>query len=147
MKKYIVRLTQEERNFLIQITRTGKHAAAKILHAKILLEADVGQPDISGKADGEIAKLLQINISTVHRVREKLVTEGLQVALERKKYPSRAIKMSGDEEAHLIALCCSKAPEGRARWTLTLLADALVQMEIFDSVSSTTVWRALKKTS
>ncbi|MGH9978757.1 MAG: helix-turn-helix domain-containing protein, partial [Nitrososphaeraceae archaeon] len=89
----------------------------------------------------------QVNQSTVHRIREKFVTEGLETAINRKVYPSRTLKISGDEEAHLIAISCSNPPEGRAKWTLSLLADALIQMKIVETVSSSTIGRALKKMS
>ena len=145
-KKYIIRLTEEERQELISITRRGKHAARKIIHAKVILEAD----ESSGlrKTDKEIASNLGIGASTVERIRVQFVEEGLESALNRKpRTIKKPLKIRGDEEAHLIALCCSTPPAGQARWTLKLLADRLVEMEIMESVSPATVGRALKKTN
>ena len=147
-KKYIIRLTEEERKELTGITRTGKHAASKILHAKILLEADAGQFSTQNKNDAQIAIYLGIGTRTVERVRMRCVEEGLESALKRKsRVQNYSSKISGDEEAHLIALCCSEPPEGRSRWTLKLLANQLVELEVMESVSPATVGRALKKTN
>ncbi len=150
MEKYIVKLTLEERNNLVTFTRKGKHAASKILHARILLEADEGEHIdlVDRKIDKQIASLLQINESTVMRVRKRFVLEGLESAISRKTHSrTRTRIIQGDEEAHLIAICCSQAPEGRARWTLNLLSDKLVEMEIVESVSASTIGRVLKKTN
>ena len=150
MEKYIVKLTLEERNNLVAFTRAGKHAASKILHAHILLEADEGEHIASPdrKKDKEIASLLQINESTVMRVRKRFVLEGLESAVSRKTHSrTRTRIIQGDEEAHLIAICCSQAPEGRVSWTLNLLSDQLVEMEIVESVSASTIGRVLKKTN
>lgn len=147
MEKYIVRLTKEEREYLLSLTKTGRHAASKILHAQILLALDEGDfNDDEPKTDEETTKRLKINQSTVYRTRKRLVEEGFEAALSRKKHSrTRPRKITGDEEAHLIALCCSNPPEGRSRWTLKLLSSRLVQMEVMESVSSSTVGRALKK--
>ena len=150
MEKYIVKLTLEERENLINLTRTGKRAASKILHARILLEADEGEHADSSdkKTDKMIGALLQVNESTVKRVRKRLVFEGLESALSRKTHSkTRPRIIQGDEEAHLIAICCSQPPEGRTRWTLNLLSDRLVELEIVESVSASTVGRVLKKTN
>lgn len=120
MEKYIIKLTLDERNNLVNLTRTGKHAASKILHARILLEVDEGQhADFAGKTtDKAIAARLHVNESSVKRIRKRFVFEGLQAALSRKPHSrTRPRTIQGDEEAHLIAICCSQAPEGRARWT------------------------------
>jgi transposase len=148
MEKYTVKLTQEERENLSSLTKTGKHAASKILHARILLACDEGEyaDSQSIKTDKEVAKLFDIIELTVHRIRKRLVEEGLEAALSRKKHArTRPRKIMGEEEAHLIALCCSSPPEGRKGWTLKLLSDRLVSMEVVESISPATVSRVLKK--
>ena len=148
MEKYTVKLTQEERENLSSLTKTGKHAASKILHARILLACDEGEyaDSQSIKTDKEVAKLFDIIELTVHRIRKCLVEEGLEAALSRKKHVrTRPRKIMGEEEAHLIALCCSSPPEGRKGWTLKLLSDRLVSMEVVESISPATVSRVLKK--
>lgn len=150
MEKYTVKLTEEERKNLLSLTKTGKHAASKILHARILLATDEGDYADSGtiKTDQEVAKLLDITEKTVKRVRKRLVEEGLEAALLRKKHArTRPRIITGEEEAHLIAICCSSPPEGRNRWTLKLLSDRLVRLEVVESVSPATVSRVLKKTN
>lgn len=150
MEKYTVKLTQEEHRTLSSLLKTGKHAASKILHARILLTLDEGEfSDVRLlKIDKEIAHFFDINPSTLYRLRKRFVEEGLEAALLRKKHSrTRPRKMTGKQEAHLVALCCSSPPEGRSRWTLKLLSDRLVQLEIIDSISAATVGRVLKKTS
>ena len=150
MEKYTVKLSQEERKNLLSLMKTGKHAASKILHARILLACDEGEyaDSQSIKTDKEVAKLFDIIELTVHRIRKCLVEEGLEAALSRKKHVrTRPRKIMGEEEAHLIALCCSSPPEGRKGWTLKLLSDRLVSMEVVESVSPATISRALKKTN
>jgi len=146
-KKYIVTLTQEEREELKAVISRGKGAARKLMHARILLKADAeeGGP---GWDDDAIAEGLDVGRATVERVRKEFVEEGLEAALERHK-PRREYrrKLDGDGEARLIALACSQAPEGRSRWTLRLLADRMVALEYVDDISYETVRRALKKTS
>jgi hypothetical protein len=145
-KKYIVRLTSEERRHLQAMVRKGKLAAYRIKHANILLAADVEGP---GWPDARIAEAFSCHPRSVENVRRRFVLEGLAAALERKKQarPSRQRKLDGDGEAQLIALACSKPPEGRDRWTLQLLADALVRLEVVDSICDQTVRRTLKKTN
>jgi len=148
MEKYIVKLDKEERKYLSSLTKTGKHAASKILHARILLACDEGDhtDTESTKSIKAIAKELDICDKTITRLRKRFVEEGLEVALLRKKHPRRrACKITGDEEAQLITICCSSPPEGRCRWTLKLLSDRLVALEIVESVSPATIGRALKK--
>src|SRR5690606_26923863 len=100
------------------------------------------------KTDQEIAKGLGINESTVRRIRKRFVEEGLEEAISRKKHSrTRPRKITGEEEAHLIAICCSSPPEGRNRWTLKLLAGRLVEMSVVESISPATVGRTLKKMS
>ena len=146
-KKYIVTLTDEERQMLQALLSRGKAAARKLTHARILLKADAadGGP---GWKDESIAEALEVGRATVERVRQAFVEEGLERALERRK-PRRQYrrKLDGDGEAHLIALACQKPPEGRSRWTLQLLADRMVQLEYVDQISYQTVRRTLKKTN
>lgn len=147
MKKYIVTLTDEERESLKVLTTRGKAAARKLLHARILLKADAN-PSGPGWTDDQIAQGLDAGTATIERVRRQFVEEGLEAALERRK-PRREYerRLDGVAEAHLIALACSQAPEGRRRWTLQLLADHMVQLEYVSEVSADTVGRVLKKTS
>lgn len=147
-KKYIIRLSSQERQELMKITRTGKHAAYKLMHAKVILAADVGEDVSTQKTDKEVAISLGIGMRTVERIRQRCVEEGIESALNRKPcLQKKALKMSGEEEAHLVAICCSQPPEGRTRWTLKLLSNRLVELKIVDSISPATVGRALKKTN
>ena len=147
MKKYKVTLTRDERQQLQKLIAAGKAAAKKLAHARILLKADAAE---GGPAwsDGRIAKAIEVSIDTIARVRERFVEQGLEAALVRKKQekPSRERVLDGRAEAKLIALACSAAPEGRASWTMQLLADKLVELKIVDSISDETVRRVLKKT-
>ena len=145
-KKHIVRLTAEERVELEAMVTKGRAAAYKIKHANILLAADVNGP---AWPDGRIAEAFSCHRRTVENVRRRLVEEGFEAALQRKKQarPSHPPKLDGKGEARLIALACSSPPEGRDRWTLKLLAERLVALEVVDSISDQTVRRALKKTS
>jgi len=145
-KKYVVRLTREERTDLEAMVSKGKVAAYRIKHANILLAADVEGP---GWPDQRIAQAFSCHGRTAENVRRRFVLQGLTAALKRKEQvrPSRERKLDGDGEAKLIALACGKPPEGRDRWTLKLLADALVRLEVVDSISDQTVRRTLKKTS
>lgn len=147
-KKYIVTLTAEEREELIKLVSAGKRSALTITRARILLKADEG-PGGPAWDDGEITAALDCGRRTVSRVRERFVERGLQAALERKPQdkPSRERTLDGAAEARLIALACSAAPEGRTCWTLQLLADKLVELEVVPAVSDETVRRTLKKTS
>jgi len=147
MKKYVVRLTCEERTKLQRLVSVGKAAARKILHARILLQADQG-PDGPAWTDAHISEGLTVHHRTIVGVRERLVEQGLEAALNRKKQErlSRPRTFDGKAEAHLIALRCSEPPKGRIRWTLHLLADKLVELRVVDAVSYETVRRTLKKT-
>lgn len=146
-KKYIVTLTDVERQMLQVMLSRGKSAARKLMHARILLKADLsaGRPALS---DDAIAEEVEAGRATVEQVRRQFVEEGLEAALERRK-PRREYlrKLDGDGEAHLIALACSQAPEGRSRWTLRLLADRMVALEHIDHLSHETVREILKKTN
>jgi transposase len=147
-KKYLVTLTPEERDWLTGLVSAGKRSALTITRARILLKAD--QAD-GGPAweDQDIAQALDCSVRTVERVRQRFVERGPEQALGRKPQdrPSRERKFDGAAEARLIAVACSAPPEGRARWTMKLLADRLVELEVFDSVSDETVRRVLKKTN
>jgi len=146
-KKYIVTLTQEERQELQTMLSKGRAAARKLTHARILLKADASE---GGPAwnDDAIAEGLEVGRATVERVRKQFIKEGFEAALDRRK-PRRKYqrKLDGDGEAHLIALACGEAPEGRSRWTLRLLADRMVQLEQVDHLSHETVRQVLKKTN
>jgi hypothetical protein len=144
-KKYIVRLSDEERSQLAELTSKGKAAAYKIRHAHILLKADANGP---AWTDKRIAESFSVSVNTVLGVRQRLVEQGLEAALNRKKqaHPSRTPRLDGEGEARLIALRCSEPPTGQARWTLRLLADQAVALEIVEAISHETVRQALKKT-
>jgi transposase len=148
MKKYKVTLTADERQFLHTLVSAGKGAALKLTHARILLKADAAS---GGPAwtDARIAEAIEVNRTTVEQVRQRFVEQGLQAALVRKKQarPSRERKLDGAGEARLIALACSAPPLGRAAWTLRLLADRLVELEVVETISTETVRQALKKTN
>jgi transposase len=142
MKKYRVTLTEEERKNLEQLISRGKGAARKLLHARILLKAD----ETVGWSDERISEALEVSLSTIGRVRERFVEEGVEAALERKA-PNRVYqrRLDGVQEAHLVALVCSPPPEDRGRWTLKLLADKMVELEYVEYVSKETVRQTLKK--
>lgn len=144
-KKYVVELTIEERQRLEELVDQGKAARHKIRHAEMLLLADQGE---HGPAwpDERIAEAYRAHRTTVERLRKRLVEQGLDGALERRKRRNYRRKLDGEAEARLIALACSEAPAGRSRWTLRLLADKLVELNVVDEVSYTTVRRMLKKT-
>jgi len=146
-KKYIVTLTQPERQILQAMLSRGRAAARKLMHARILLKADASEGG-PGWGDDDIAQGLEVGRATVERVRREFVEEGFDAALERRKPRRQYVrKLDGDGEAHLIALACSKAPEGRSRWTLRLLADRMVVLEQVDHLSYETVRGVLKKTN
>ena len=148
MKRYKVTLDAEERQHLHDLIAAGKAAARKLAHARILLKADAAD---GGPAwpDWPIADALEVSTDTVERVRRRFVEQGLDAALDRKQRerPPREVKLDGRAEARLIALACSAPPDGRAAWTMQLLADKLVELEVVDSISDETVRLALKKTS
>lgn len=146
-KKYPVILTEEERVHLRQVMVAGTAPARKLTHARILLKADQSL-DGPGWVDERIAEAVEVSQPTVARVRKQYVEAGLEAALNRRA-PRRVYrrKLNGEHEAHLIALACSAPPAGAARWSLRLLADKLVELEIVESVSPQTVRRVLKKTS
>jgi len=147
MKTYKVTLMQEEREELKSIASTGSHRSQKILNALILLNCDEGKYRESRTTNEEMAKVLNVSMRKVDRVKKRFVEQGLEATLNGKKaqrvYKKKA---DGDFEAHLIALSCSKPPQGFERWSLRLLADKAVELEYIDGISYETVRRVLKKT-
>lgn len=146
MVRYIVRLIDAERQTLEQLLTTCRHAARMLAHARILLKADQGEGG-PGWSDGQLVAAFGTSLSTIHRVRQAFVESGLDAALHRKKPTGRRFhKLDGAQEARLIALACGPAPEGQARWTMTLLAQHLVALEVVSSISPECVRTTLKKT-
>jgi hypothetical protein len=152
-KKFVVKLDADERARLSDLISKGKAAAKTILKARILLKADQGEADQGeageGWSDAAICKALDTNVTMVERVRAKLVEEGLDAVLTRKKRetPPIAPIFDGEKQAQLIALACSEPPAGFARWTIRLLAEAVVERQIVPAAHHNTIGRALKKTS
>lgn len=144
-KKYIVRLTEEERRELRAMVKKGRVVAYKIKHANILLKADADGP---AWTDVRIAEAFGCHPRTVENVRRRIVIQGLDAAIARKKqdHPSRERKLDGEGEARLVTIACSEAPDGRDRWTLQLMANELVRLKVVDVISDQTVRRTLKKT-
>lgn len=139
-KKYIVKLSPEELDHLQEMISSGKHSAKKILRARVLLKADDSWPD------RKIAEALEIHAITIERMRQQFVEEGLESFMTRRKSRRKYLrKLDGRQEAQLTTLACSQPPEGRARWTLRLLADRMVQLDYVESVSHETVRQVLKK--
>ena len=146
-KKYRIRLTTDEQQELKALVSRGRTAAYKQTHARILLMSDEGRED-GGMKDADISRALGVGLSMVERVRRRCVEEGIESALNRKKQLRRRQKiLDGEGEARLIAMACGEPPEGRAGWTLKLLADQLVECEIVETISTETVRMALKKTN
>jgi len=147
-KRYIVKLDKEERKQLAELVKKEKVAAKKRTHAQLLLLADCGRNGPAWK-DEVIAEACRVTVRTVENLRKRLVLEGLDAALNRKPQSrlSRQKILDGEKEAKVIALCCGGKPAGHARWTLRLLAERAVELEIVDSISHETVRRCLKKTS
>jgi transposase len=140
-RKYRVDLSENEREQLLNIACKGKSSARKVKRALILCKAD------EGLNDQEIAEALLVGAATVSRVRQRFVEEGLESALNERPRPGQRRKLNGKQEAHLVAVACSPAPAGHARWTLKLLADKVVELEYADSISQETVRQVLKKTN
>lgn len=144
-KRYVVRLTSDERIRLEGLIKRGREAAYRRRHAEVLLLVDEG-PHGPQQIDSEVAERTGFTRRTVEQIRERCVTEGLVSALERKKRGrERSRRLDGEGEARLISLACSDAPEGRARWTLQLLSDKLVELEVVESISHECVRQVLKK--
>jgi len=147
IKRYVVKLTSEEREYLEDLIHRGRHAADRRRRAQILLLVDEGKFG-SAMSDTEAAQSVNVSRRNVEIVRERCVMEGLERAIERKKRTrERSRKLDGKAEAQLIQLACSDAPEGQARWTLRLLAERLVELEVVESISQECVRQVLKKTS
>ncbi len=146
MVRYKVTLIGEEREQLKAVLAKGNHSSQQYRNACILINSD--ESPLGQKLSNEqISQVLQINTKTVERVKQRFVEEGFDECIERKPYPRKGpIKTDGDFEAHLVALSCSKAPEGYARWSLRLLADKMVELKYTDSISHETVRQVLKKT-
>ena len=143
--KYRVTLTAQEREELSELIGSGKAAARKLQHARILLKADQS-PEGPAWVDEQIMDALEVSHCTVNRVRHLFVEEGLDAALDRKMPTGRQYrKLDGAQEARLIAVACSTPPEGRVRWTLRLLADKLVELNIVESITGECVRKTLKK--
>src|SRR6195256_2337731 len=147
VKKYVVRLSGEERERLEALLRKGKSPAQRLLKARILLKADVGK-DGEGWSDSRIIEALETSASMLYRVRKQLVEEGFEAVLSRKQRATPAVPriFDGEKEAKLIALACSEPPKGRVRWTLRLLEEKVVELNIVDKASDNTIGRTLKKT-
>lgn len=147
VKRYVVRLSADERERLEALLRKGKSAAQKLLKARILLKADVSEAG-EGWSDSRIIAALETSASMVYRVRKQVVEEGLEAVLSRKPRAIPAVPpiFDGEKEAKLIALACSKPPKGRARWTLRLLETKVVELGIVERASDSTIGRTLKKT-
>lgn len=144
-KKYKVTLSQEERQELQVLLMKGKAAARKRTHAQILLQSDEGEGR-PGWKDEQISEL-GISLATIGRVRKSFVEEGLKAALNHKRpYRTRSVSLDGEQEARLVLLACSVPPAGRKCWTMQLLADKLVELEVVESISDETVRTRLKKT-
>lgn len=139
-KKYVVDLTNDERQHLLTLLKKGKVAARKVRRAQTLLHAD------EGASDTAIAAALHVGVATVERIRKRFVEEGLVAALSEHRRPGGQAKLSGKNEAFLIALACSAPPDGRKRWTMQLLADRVVEVGLVEAISEDTVRRTLKKT-
>ena len=145
--KFVVALSPEQRQLLEAMTRTGTHAAMALAHARVLLLADAAEAG-GGEPDGAIAEAVGVSAGTVARARKRFATAGLEAALHRRRPTGRQYrKLDGAQEARLIAVACSEPPDGRSRWTLRLLADKLVELEVVDTIDPATVHRTLKKTT
>lgn len=141
MKRYVVDLEPEERDALLKLIRQGEAKARRLNRARILLKAD------EGLSDEQIAAMLDTGSATVGRVRQRFVEEGMEAALCERPRRGQRLKLSGRDEAHLVAVACSAAPDGQARWSLRLLADKVVELGLVESLSHETVRQVLKKTS
>lgn len=147
VKKYVVRLSADERERLEALMRKGKSPAQRLVKARILLKADISEVG-AGWSDSRIIKALETSASMVYRVRKQLAEEGFEAVLSRKPRATPAVPriFDGEKEAKLIALACSKPPKGRVRWTLRLLENKVVELGIVDRASDSTIGRTLKKT-
>ncbi|MBD2158060.1 helix-turn-helix domain-containing protein, partial [Leptolyngbya sp. FACHB-16] len=143
-KKYIVALTEQERETLEKLTTTGKTSAYKMNHARILLKADINRAE-GGWTDEAISDALDISIATIERVRQRFVETSLEAALTRQvQHQRKARRLDGEQEARLITMTCGEVPDGRARWSLRLLAEKMVELEYVESISHETIRQTLK---
>jgi hypothetical protein len=147
MKKYIIRLSPDERDALTKLTSSGRGPARMFARAHVLLKADQGTLGSSWQ-DEKISEAFDITVQTIERIRKQFIEEGLDAVLSRHEYQQKVSrkKIDGDVEAHLVALSCSKPPQGRARWTLRLLADSIVELGYVESISYEAIRQTLKKT-
>ena len=148
MIKYVVTLTEEERNELIEYTRRGSHTAKRVIHSLILLNVDQSEFNTEHQTNEEICKVLKIGMRTIDRVKQKFVLEGLEAALG--IAPSSRVykkKIDGDIEAHLVSIACSEPPKGFGRWSLRMLADRMIELNYVEEISYETVRKTLKKTN
>jgi transposase len=145
-KKYVVRLSEKERAELTELVSKGRASAQKIKHANVLLKVDVDGPDWGDK---QAAEAFECAPRTVFSIRQRFVEQGFEAALMRKprERPSREPLLDGEKQARLVQIACSEPPAGRARWTLKLLSERLVELEVVETISEPTVMRALKKTN
>jgi transposase len=141
LKKYLVKLSPDERARLEAMVRGGRASVRRVKRALILLAVDAGHKD------EDIAAAVHVHRTTVEHARKRFAEEGLEAALNERPRPGSARMLDGRQEAYLIALACSDPPEGRAKWTLRLLANRLVELEIVDEISHHTVHRVLKRGS
>ena len=147
MKRYAVVLTEEERDILVALVSKGKHESQKILNALVLLGCDKGKHQEKCTTNETMARVLNISMKKIDRVKRRFVEEGFDVALNGKRRSRKYVKKADkDFESHLIELSCSKPPEGFARWSLRLLADKVVELNYIDSISHEAVRRVLRKT-
>ena len=147
VKRYVVRLSAEERERLEALIRKGKSPAQRLLKARVLLKTDISEAG-EGWSDSKIIAALDTSASMLYRVRKQLVEEGFDAVLSRKQRMTPAVAriFDGEKEAKLIALACSKPPKGRVRWTLRLLENKVVELGIVERASDSTIHRTLKKT-
>jgi len=145
-KKYVVQLSAEQRQRCVDLTRAGTAHARTVMHARVLLKADSG-PDGPGWTDAAIAEAVEVSPTTVAKIRQRFVSEGLDATLEHYQGPNREYprKLDGRQEAYLLALAHSAPPEGHKQWSLRLLADKMVELGYVESLSHMTVSRTLKK--
>jgi Arc/MetJ-type ribon-helix-helix transcriptional regulator len=145
---YKVTLTRNERDELEALIKSGKRAASAVRNALVLLGTDAGEHQAHRQTNQQLCDALLVDMRTIDRVKRRFVEEGMDAALHRKSGGERinARRIDGQAEARLIALYCSQPPKGRSRWTLRLLADKLVELEVCESLSHETVRQALKKT-
>jgi len=144
--KYIVELTVSEREYLQRIINVGKTQGYRIRHAQIILALDKGETKESWSYE-EISRAYRVNESTITQIAKRFVNEGLEAALGRKEQENRHRKIDGEVEARIVATACSEPPEGQERWTLQLIADEIVRLEVVESISATAIGTTLKKTN